>query len=338
MKDQLILMGHGSGGRLTRDLINNIFVSRFSNSWLKKLSDAAIFQLPEQQLAFTTDSFVIDPVFFPGGDIGKLAVSGTVNDLCVSGAIPKYLSLGIILEEGFPLEQLEKIADSIRSEAHMAGVEIVTGDTKVVKRGQCDKIFINTSGIGIVPKDRIHLGDLSRIEPGDKIIVSGYLGDHAMAILSARENLRFNEALISDVAPLNALTEAVLADPGTIRMMRDITRGGLATVLCEICENKDFGISLTEENIPVRQSVQSVCGLYGFDPLYLANEGKIVLIVKSGNEERVLHSIQKMPMGKEAGIVGEITKEHPAIVHMKTVIGGTRIIDMLSGEMLPRIC
>lgn len=338
MKEPIILLGHGSGGRLTRDLISKTFVDRFSNPMLNKLNDASVFATPGNQLAFTTDSFVIDPVFFPGGDIGKLAVSGTVNDLCVSGAIPKFLSLGIILEEGFPLEQLEKISESIRVEADIAGVEIITGDTKVVKRGQCDKIFINTSGIGFVPEDRLHLGNISTITPGDKIIVSGYLGDHAMAILAARENLHFNEPLVSDVAPLNNLAEAALTDPSDIRLMRDITRGGLATVLCEICEHQNFGLELSERNIPVRQSIQSVCGMYGFDPLYLANEGKMVIFVKDGKEEKVLKAMQSVSSGKDARICGEVTDAHQGLAQMKTLIGGTRIIDMLSGEMLPRIC
>ena len=338
MKEPIILMGHGSGGRLTRDLIAKTFVSRFSNSFLNKLNDAAVFVSPGDKLAFTTDSFVIDPIFFPGGNIGSLAVSGTVNDLCVSGAIPKFLSLGLILEEGFPLDQLEKISESIRAEALKANVEIVTGDTKVVKKGQCDKIFINTSGIGRVPEDRLHLGDIAAIVPGDKIIISGYLGDHAMTILAAREDLHFNDPLISDVAPLNNLAEAALTDPADIRMMRDITRGGLATVLCEICERQKFGAELDEEQIPVRQSVQSVCGMYGFDPLYLANEGKMVLIVREDKEEKVLRALQSVSQGKDARIAGKVTAAHPGLVQIKTLIGGTRVIDMLSGEMLPRIC
>ncbi len=338
MQQKLILIGHGSGGRLSRDLIHNIFVRHFSNNTLNSLSDAAWITSLDLNLAFTTDSYVVDPIFFPGGDIGQLAVSGTVNDLAVSGARPKFLSAGFIIEEGFAIDDLEKIAISMAREAETAGVEIITGDTKVVKRGQCDKVFINTSGIGVLPSDRVHLKEGSSIKPGDKIIVTGTLGDHAIAILSARENLQLDEEIISDATPLNTLTETILKEPAEIRFMRDITRGGLATILVETCEKKNFGIQVNEDNLPIRQSVQSVCDLYGFDPMYLANEGKIMVIVKAGSEEFVLQRIREDENGRHAAIVGEVTEVNPGKAVMLSSIGGKRMIDMLSGEMLPRIC
>lgn len=336
--DSIIRIGHGSGGRLTRELIDTLFVKYFNNPILAGLKDASTITVEERTLSFTTDSYVIDPIFFPGGDIGKLALSGTVNDLCVSGAFPKYISCGFILEEGLLLSDLETIVASMAKEAKNAGVSIVTGDTKVVKRGQCDRIFINTAGIGILPANRVHISQGSLVQPGDKIIVSGSLGDHAIAILAAREGLGLDEAILSDAAPLNQLTEKALKQPSNVHFMRDITRGGLATVLAEICENKTFGIEITEKEIPVKQSVKAVCELYGFDPLFLANEGKILLIIKQGRENEVLRQLQSDKLGKEASIIGEITKEHPGKAVMQSVIGGRRMIDMLSGEMLPRIC
>jgi hydrogenase expression/formation protein HypE len=337
MEDKRILMGHGSGGRLSRELIMDIFVRCFSNKKLDTLGDAALVELHGENLAFTTDSYVIDPVFFPGGDIGQLAVSGTVNDLAVSGALPKYLTAGFIIEEGFSVGDLEKIAASMAREAGKAGILIVAGDTKVVKRGQCDKIFINTSGIGIIPEDRLHIGNATSITPGDKLILSGSLGDHSVAVLAARENLELDETILSDAAPLNHMVEAACKDPSYIHAMRDITRGGLATILVEICEKGDFGIIIDEHRLPVRKSVRSVCELFGFDPLYLANEGKILFVVKAGQEKRVLDRITSVPEGKQATLIGEITGD-PGKVIMRSVIGGNRIIDMLSGEMLPRIC
>jgi hydrogenase expression/formation protein HypE len=337
MEDNIIRMGHGSGGRLTRELIRTVFIQRFGNSILNQLGDAAVIPGFEK-IALTTDSFVIDPIFFPGGDIGKLAVCGTVNDLCVAGAVPKYLSAGFILEEGFSIDQLIRIADSMAMEAKKACIEIVTGDTKVVKRGQCDKIYINTSGIGLVPHDRLHLSDGSMIEPGDKIIITGSLGDHAIAILSARENLSLEEEIISDACPLNHLTEKILKIPSDIRFMRDITRGGIATILTETCEMKNFGIEIEERTLPIRKSVRAVCELYGFDPIYLANEGKLLIVVKGTVADKILNTLQVEEPGKEAAIIGEITQAHPGLAIMKSVVGGSRIIDILSGEMLPRIC
>jgi hydrogenase expression/formation protein HypE len=338
IRNDLIRIGHGSGGRLSRELIDHVFVKHFSNPLLDQLSDAAYLKSTNEALAFTTDSYVIDPIFFPGGDIGQLAVSGTVNDLCVSGAKPLYMSTGFIIEEGFSISELEKIAGSMAKEAKIAGIQIVTGDTKVVKKGQCDKIFINTSGIGVISDDRLHLKDIGTITPGDKIIVTGTLGDHAIAILCARENLKLDEKIVSDATPLNSLTEKILENPEDIKFMRDITRGGLATILVETCEKKPFGIQVNEKAVPVHQSVQSVCDLYGFDPMYLANEGKIMIVVKSGEEESVLSRIRLDNKGQEAAIIGEITETNRGKAVMISSIGGKRMIDMLSGEMLPRIC
>lgn len=338
MSDRIVRIGHGSGGRLSRALIEEIFMEHFNNSILEDLSDSARIRLDRNEISFTTDSYVIDPIFFPGGDIGQLAVSGTVNDLCVSGAIPKYLSAGFIIEEGFSITDLEKIVLSMAEEAKNAEIEIVTGDTKVVKRGQCDKIFINTSGVGIVPEGRKHLKNQDKIKVGDIIIVSGTLGDHAIAILAARENLSLDEDIHSDATPLTNMVEQVLKHPEDIRFMRDITRGGLATVMVESCSKKNFGISIREKDIPVRKSVSAVCELYGFDPLYLANEGKIFIVVTADKADGILSVLKKDKNGGNAAIVGEITDQHPGKVVMQSIIGGKRIVDMLSGEMLPRIC
>ncbi|MBN1952828.1 MAG: hydrogenase expression/formation protein HypE [Bacteroidales bacterium] len=338
MEAKHILIGHGSGGRLSRDLIRNLFVKYFSNPFLDGLGDASLVSIRGSKLAFTTDSYVIDPIFFPGGNIGQLAVSGTVNDLSVAGAIPEYLTAGFIIEEGLSINDLERIVQSMAEEANRAGVSIVAGDTKVVKKGQCDKLFINTSGIGHIPEERRHIQSGERIETGDKILLTGTLGDHAIAILSARENLEPDEAILSDAAPLNLVTELALQTPADIAAMHDITRGGLATILCETCENRSFGIKLYEDKIPVKQSVKSICELYGFDPLYLANEGKIMMIVKKGTEDHLCSRLREEPLSKDAVIIGEVTGDYPGRVVMQSFIGGMRNIDMLSGEMLPRIC
>ncbi|MGD2034117.1 MAG: hydrogenase expression/formation protein HypE [Bacteroidales bacterium] len=338
MNKQIIRIGHGSGGRLSNALISEIFLKHFHNPLLEELSDSVRIPAGDHEMAFTTDSYVIDPVFFPGGDIGQLAISGTVNDLSVSGAIPKYLSAGFIIEEGFPLEDLEKIVISMAGEAGNAGIRIVTGDTKVVKKGQCDKLFINTSGIGIVPKNRTHLKNRDSISAGDKIIVTGDLGDHAIAILAARENLSLDETILSDASPLNSMVEEVLTSPDDIKFMRDITRGGLATILVETCRRRPFGISVRENDIPVKQSVRAVCELYGYEPIYLANEGKIMMVVKEDKADAVLQTLRQHMNGRCAAIIGEITSGHPGKVVMLSSVGGKRMVDMLSGEMLPRIC
>jgi len=338
MSEKIIRIGHGSGGRLSNILIEEIFLKHFKNSFLEDLSDSAQIHLNDEEIAFTTDSYVIDPIFFPGGDIGQLAVSGTINDLCVTGAIPKYLSAGFIIEEGFSISDLNRIVASMAKEAKYANVEVVTGDTKVVRRGQCDKLFINTSGIGVIPVNRKHLKNQAGIKTGDKIIVTGYLGDHAIAILAARENLSLDEQILSDAVPLTSMVEEVLKNPEDIKFMRDVTRGGLATVLVEICKKKNFGILIKENDLPIRQSVKAVCELYGFDPIYLANEGKIVMVVKADKAKAIVQTLMKHKFGKHASIIGEIDHEHPGKVVMQSSVGGKRMVDMLSGEMLPRIC
>ena len=338
MNTKNIILGHGSGGKLTNNLIKDIFVKHFKNSHFDNLNDSSLVATSATS-AFTTDSFVIDPIFFPGGDIGKLAVSGTVNDLLVSGAIPKYLSAGFIIEEGLPIDDLEKIATSMAEEARIANIEIVTGDTKVVKKGQCDKLFINTAGIGHISEKTLHLGKNAVFNPGDKIIVSGYLGDHTAAILAVRNNITFDEGFISDVAPLNDLIlPLVNSFSQDIKFMRDITRGGLATILNEICNHTEFGIKISETSLPIRKQVSGFCEIFGYDPLYLANEGKIIMVVKNELAEKVISDMKKLPYGEHAETVGEITKENVGKVLLDTAIGGTRIVDMLSGEMLPRIC
>lgn len=338
MKDSTILIGHGSGGVLTHNLIDSIFARHFANSLLDEKNDSAIVET-SSHTAFTTDSYVIDPLFFPGGNIGHLAISGTVNDLLVSGAKPEYLSAGFIIEEGFSIADLERIVLSMAEEAKRANIKIVTGDTKVVKRGQCDKLFINTSGIGRGISTVQQLWGSPQIEPGDQVIVSGSLGDHAIAILAARNALKFEQEVLSDVAPLNDLIEPLFdLYPNDIRFMRDITRGGLATVLNEITVDQNYGIALDEAKTPVHCQVQGICEVFGYDPLYLANEGKIVLIVRKNRAPEIIATMKKLPYGKECSIIGELTDEHRGRVVIKSVIGGSRVVDMLSGEMLPRIC
>jgi hydrogenase expression/formation protein HypE len=336
--NKTILIGHGSGGIMTGDLIRDLFRKNFNNPFLNALSDSAIAKIGSDQLAFTTDSYVVDPVFFPGGNIGKLAVCGTVNDLSVSGAKPMFLSAGFILEEGFPMNDLEKIVEAMADEARNAGVQIITGDTKVVKKGQCDKIFINTAGIGLVDSSNVHISAGSKIKPGDKLLVNGYLGDHEIAILAARENLQFETPVYSDVASLNSLTTMLLDEGIEIHFMRDITRGGLATILAEIAGSLGIGVITDEKMIPVRDQVSGICEIYGFNPLYLANEGKVLMIVSEGSAGKAIKLMKSHHLGLHAAIIGSITGENRGRVLMRSVIGGTRIIDKLAGEQLPRIC
>jgi hydrogenase expression/formation protein HypE len=335
--NKTILLGHGSGGLMTSELIRDLFVRHFNNSTLNVLSDSALLQIRGNNLAFTTDSFVVDPLFFPGGDIGKLAVCGTVNDLCVSGARPLFLSAGFIIEEGFPLADLERITISMADAAILAGVQIVTGDTKVVKRGQCDKIFINTAGIGLVETNFISLSGGMLISPGDQILVNGYLGDHEMAILSARENLTFDEPVLSDVAPLNHMVGELLRSGIDIHFMRDITRGGIGTILAEIAASGN-GIEIDETLLPIRDQVNGLCEIYGFNPLYLANEGKVMMIVGRESSGEAIERMKQFDTGVHACAIGSISSSNPGKVLMKSVIGSTRIIDKLAGEQLPRIC
>jgi len=290
------------------------------------------------QISFTTDSFVVDPIFFPGGNIGKLAVCGTVNDLAVSGARPEYLSAGFIIEEGFSLDQLEEIVASMAAEATKAGVKIVTGDTKVVNRNKCDKVFINTTGVGSIEKKHKDIGKGTGIKAGDKIIINGSIGDHGMAIMSAREDLNIRSEISSDCACLNHMIASVLEDISTVKFMRDATRGGLATVLTELVDAGNYGIEINESELYVKEQVRGFCELLGFDPMYVANEGKVVMIVGADDAEHAIEILRKNEFGTEASIIGEVVNEHPGKGWINTGIGGKKIIDMLSGEQLPRIC
>ena len=331
-----VLLAHGGGGRLSQKLIDEIFVSRFRNEHLSPLHDGALLPPTNGRLAFSTDSFVISPLFFPGGDIGSLAVNGTVNDLSMCGAKPLYLSAAFIIEEGLPIEVLWKIVLSMEAAAKRAGVEIVTGDTKVVDKGKGDGIFITTSGIGVIPSG-VDINP-ARARAGDKIIVSGTIGDHGMAVMSVREGLKFESSLESDCAPLNSLVGVMLAAAQDIHVLRDPTRGGVASALNEIARSADVGMMLAEENLPVAEGVHGACELLGFDPLYVANEGKLLAILSSADADPVLKEMRNHPLGRRATIIGEVTAEDAGRVLMRSRIGGTRIVDMLSGEQLPRIC
>ncbi len=338
MKDDKIQIGHGSGGKQTSELIKKFFVEKFDNQILNQLTDSALLDIANQMLAFTTDSYVVDPIFFPGGDIGKLAVCGTVNDLSVSGAVPLFMSAAFIIEEGFDLNDLRKISESMAEEANKSGIKIVTGDTKVVSKGQCDKIFINTSGIGILNKKHKHISTGSHIHPEDVIIVNGYIGDHGIAILGAREHIQFEEELISDCASLNHLIQNLIQSGINIKFMRDLTRGGLATVLAEISENKSFGIITNEVDIPVRETVRGTCEIFGFDSLYLANEGKVLLVVEQNDARKAIEVMMKHTNNARPAVIGKVTKDFPGKSVLNSIVGGRRIIDKLAGEMLPRIC
>lgn len=331
-----IVIGHGSGGKLTSQLIEGIFLPAFSNPLLAKLDDQAVLQLNGSRLAFTTDSFVVTPIFFPGGDIGHLAVNGTVNDLAMSGARPVYLSAAFILEEGLATDDLRRVVASMADAAREAGVQLVAGDTKVVNRGKGDKLFITTTGIGIIERPVNISAD--RAEPGDRVILSGYIGDHGMAIMSQRENLEFEGTIESDTAPLHGLVAAMLEATERIHCLRDATRGGVATVLHEIAERSRAGMYLRETEIPVHDTVKGACEILGLDPLYVANEGKLVAVVPGSDAEAVLERMRGHRFGRDATVIGEVVAEHPGMVLMKTEIGGTRVLDTLFGEQLPRIC
>lgn len=341
VRDTTVTLAHGSGGKAMRDLINDIFVSSFDNSMLDQLEDQANFDLITlsalgDRLAFTTDSYVVDPIFFPGGDIGELAVNGTVNDLAVSGAMPLYLSCGMILEEGLPIDTLRKIAQSMKRAADRAGVQIITGDTKVVERGAADKLFINTAGIGIIPYGLTI--SAQEIRSGDVILVNGNLGDHGAAILIARGELALETDIMSDTQPLNGLIKKMIEVCPAIHAMRDVTRGGLATVLNEFAMSREVGMKLYENSLPVQEEVQGVCEILGLDPLYLANEGVLVAVVPQWEAEKLLAAMKNHPAGKNARIVGEVISSPPGVVMLETRFGSDRIVDMLVGEQLPRIC
>ncbi len=334
MEDK-ILLAHGSGGKLAHELVEKSFLGAFDNPFLAKLDDSAVIDL-SGRLAFTTDSYVVSPIFFPGGDIGKLAVCGTVNDLAMSGAQPLYLSLAFIIEEGLSQSALSQIVDSVQKATQEAGVKIVAGDTKVVHRGSADKLFINTAGVGVISEGINISGGNAR--PGDKVILSGTIGDHGIAVFSQREGLSFSTQLESDCAPLGSLVAEMLTASPNIHCLRDPTRGGLATTLNELAKQSKVGIRIEEERIPVREEVLGACEMLGFDPLYVANEGKLVAIVPATDADKVLQAMRENNYGKGAVIIGEVRAEHPGRVVMKTCLGSSRIVDMLVGDILPRIC
>lgn len=331
-----IVLGHGSGGRLSQDLIKNIMLPAFRNPALAEMHDGARLTINGVKLAFATDSYVVKPRFFPGGNIGKLAVCGTVNDLAMCGAQPLYVSAGFILEEGLPIAELRLIVDSMKEMALAAGIEIVTGDTKVVEKGAVDGIYINTAGVGAMLPGAMIASN--RVKPGQDIIVSGFLGDHAIAVMSERHGLTLPERIVSDCAPLNKLIQKLLTEVPEISMLRDPTRGGLATTLNEIAADAGVGIMLEENAIPVRPEVQAVCELLGFDSLYLANEGKVIVFVEKEYSKKVLTIMHQTEMAGAACVVGTVTEKMAGQVVLKTKIGGLRLLDMLSGEQLPRIC
>jgi len=334
-KDEKILLAHGSGGKLGHDLVEKGFLPALDNPLLSKLDDSAIFEA-EGRLAFTTDSYTVTPIFFPGGDIGKLAICGTVNDLAMSGAVPSYLSLSFIIEEGFPMSDLGKIVNSIKEAAEEAGVKVVTGDTKVVNKGNVDKLFINTAGVGVVPHGVNISG--SNAKPGDKLILSGPLGHHGIAVMAMREGLKFATQVESDCAPLNRLVAEMLEVSSAIHCLRDPTRGGLATTLNEFATQSGVGIIIYEDMIPVMDEVRAACEMLGFDPLHVANEGRLVAAVAPDDAEKMLKQMRQNKYGAEAAIIGEVKEEHPGKVVMRTSLGASRLVDMLVGELLPRIC
>ena len=374
MKDDVILLAHGSGGKLSHDLVEGLFVRHFANPTLLQLDDSAVVELrfpssdpwppasqlpapyrPAPRIAFSTDSYVISPLFFPGGDIGKLAVCGTVNDLSMSGAQALWLSAGFIIEEGLPMADLEQIVLSMAATARQAHVQIVTGDTKVVDWGSADKLFINTAGVGLVPAGLEIAGDRAR--PGDAVLLSGTIGDHGMTIMTQREGLRFDSPLQSDCAPLNGLVAGLLAalsseprsdaarwalrpqdEGGVVRCLRDPTRGGLATALNELARRSNVGIEIEETAVPVREAVRGACELLGLDPLYVANEGKLIAVVAPEAAETALATLRAHEYGRDAALIGYVTADHPGRVVLRTALEARRILDMMVGEQLPRIC
>ena len=328
---------HGSGGRAMAELLQEIFFPAFDNEYLRQGNDQALFPVSGKRMVMTTDSHVISPLFFPGGDIGKLAVNGTINDIAMGGAVPLYLSAGFIIEEGFPLADLQKIAISMGEIAKNAGVPIVTGDTKVVEKGKADGVFINTAGVGMVP-DGIELSG-NKPRKGDLVIVSGNIGDHGIAVLSCRKGMDFSTNVISDTAPLHQLVRAMIAAvPGKIKCLRDPTRGGLAAVLNELALQAKVGMMIKEKNIPILPEVKAACDFLGFDPLNLANEGKLVAICSPESSDTLIRAMHHNPLGRQAAIIGEIIDDENNLVHLETIAGGVRIIDWLYGDQLPRIC
>jgi hydrogenase expression/formation protein HypE len=331
-----IILGHGGGGKLSAELVEHLFLPAFQNEALGRLGDSSLLNVNGARLAMSTDSFVVRPLFFPGGNIGELAVNGTINDISMSGATPLYLSAGFILEEGLLLDTLGRIVDSMAAAAQAAGVALVAGDTKVVDKGHGDGVYINTSGIGLVP-DGVEIGP-HQARPGDVVILSGTIGDHGMAIMSVREGLQFETTIESDTAPLNGLVAAMLAASPHIHVLRDPTRGGVASSLNEIAQASQAGIQIDETKIPVNGAVRSACELLGMDPIFVANEGKLIAIVPPDSAEAILAAMRRHPLGKQAAIVGRVVEQHPGMLVARTGIGGTRVIPMQIGEQLPRIC
>jgi hydrogenase expression/formation protein HypE len=331
-----ILLDHGSGGKMAHQLTTELLLPMFDNPLLAQLHDGAVFDTDKGRLAFSTDTFVVDPIFFPGGDIGDLAVNGTVNDVAMCGAVPRYLSMGLILEEGFPIADFKRILTSVRNALDTAQVQLITGDTKVVPKGAADKIFINTSGIGVIPDGVTVGGEGARA--GDRIILSGTMADHGITVLTQREGLKFDSNARSDTAPLHHMVRNILDVTKNAHVLRDPTRGGVGTTLNEIAGQSKVGIKLYEDRLPVDSEVAGICELLGFDPLYLANEGKLLCFVPADEAEQVLDAIHKDPNGKKACFIGDVVDDHPGRVVLQTRIGGERIVDMLAGEQLPRIC
>ena len=338
-----IVMGHGAGGKMMSDLIEHLFAPAFNNAWLGQMGDSTVVDLSSSfdhsssgQLAFTTDSFVVNPLFFPGGNIGELAVYGTVNDLAMRGAKPLFLSAGFILEEGLPMKTLGNVVTAMAAACQKAGVKVATGDTKVVQKGHGDGIYINTSGIGIIPVG-VDIGP-ANAKPGDAVLVSGTMGDHGMAVMSVREGLTFQSEIRSDTAPLNGLVEAMLASSQPIHCLRDATRGGLAAVLNELAIASKVGIEFDERKVPIRPAINAACEMLGLDPFYVANEGKLVAILPQELAEKVLAAMQTHEYGQDAAIIGKVVETHPGMVTAKTAIGGMRVVDVPAGELLPRIC
>ena len=336
MTEKIIQLDHGSGGKLSHSMFTDMILPLFKNKILSRQDDGAVLDVEKGRIAFSTDSYVVDPIFFPGGNIGDLAVNGTINDICMMGAVPMAISVGLIMEEGLPQKDLQIILEAMANAAKKAGVNIVTGDTKVVPRGKADKIFINTSGIGIIP-DGVDLSG-HNAKPGDKIIVSGTIADHGITILSSREGLKFDSDIQTDSAPLNTMVQSLVQSDCDLHLLRDPTRGGLGTTLNEIATQSKVGIRINESSLPVKGAVQGTCELLGFDPLYIANEGKLIAFVASDDAQKALEIIKKNEFGKDAAIIGEVVKEDPGKVYLTTVVGGLRRVDMLTGEQLPRIC
>ncbi|MEA3417084.1 MAG: hydrogenase expression/formation protein HypE [Thermodesulfobacteriota bacterium] len=336
MKKDKILLDHGSGGKIAHSLIVDTILPLFDNPILSQLNDGAILDIEKKRLAFSTDTYVVDPIFFPGGNIGTLSINGTVNDVAMCGATPLFLSAGLIIEEGFPLSDLKTILEEMSIAAEKSEVKVVTGDTKVVTIGAVDKIFINTSGIGIIPEN-VNIAS-HRVRPGDKIILSGSIADHGITILTQREGIAFDSSVVSDTAPLNHMVKNMLSVCNDIHVLRDPTRGGIGTALNEIAIKSRVGIKIYEEKIPVKNEVSAICELLGFDPVYIANEGKLLAFVPPDHAEKVLDVIKQDKFGREACMIGEVVEDNSSTVFMQTRIGGTRIVDMLAGEQLPRIC